>query len=233
MHRYRHDRVFIPEADPCPLGEMPVVSSLEVLWNFLWRHATSESVSDAHPSMQPVLERAREVAQMKLVSGAYRHQMEKRNPNCDERLACPARPRRNDEVRRSRIWEQIARAQSDLVRDGVRIYLERVNEDGWLYFAAAADADDAKRYVRFLYEFGFNRSAQVVARTGYVEEWKARLGYQGADLFWSSAQPGAKSALSIRPCLDGATDGTYAGFRFAMVMAYIRDGGPAAGSSEI
>lgn len=224
IHRYHNDRVFIPEAARNPLGEMPTVSSLEELWNLLWRHATCDSIIDPDPAMWPVLERAREVADMKLMSGAYRHQMEKSNPNPDKRLACPARPRRQDEIRQSYIWERTCRAQSDLVRDGLRIYVGRMIEDGWVHFATGSDTEEAKRYVRFLYEIGFNRNAEVVARSGEIEEWKARLGYQGADLCWSSAQLRAKWSLSIRPVLDGAKDITYAGFNFALVMAFIRYG---------
>jgi hypothetical protein len=115
-----------------------------MLWNFLWRYATDPAI-DADPAMQAILDRAGEVARMKLRSGAYRHPMEIRNGNSGGRLACPARPRRVDEIRRSVVWERICRAEPDLVRDGTRIYVEKVDKDGWVNFVTESDAEEAKR----------------------------------------------------------------------------------------
>ena len=223
IQRYRNELVTIPEAGQNPLGGIPAISSLEMLWNFLWRHATGPA-GNADPTIQPVLDRAQEVAGMKFRGGAYRHPMQVKNRNSAKRLACPARPRRLDEIRRSSVWEQICRGEPDVVRNGLRIYVERADEDGWVNFSTESDTEEAKRYVRFLYELGFNRDSQFIARSGNAELWKARLGYQGSKLHWNYVRVRSKMALPIRPRLEGAEDPTHAGFRFALVMAYIRFG---------
>lgn len=223
IHRYRSDLVFIPEAGQNPLGEIPAISSLEMLWNSLWRNAI-EPASDVDPAMQSILDRAEVVAKMKFGSGAFRHPMQTRNGNSAERLDCPARPRRVGEIRRSGVWEQICRGEPDIIRDGLHIFVERVDEDGWVSFEKESEAEEAKRYVRFLCELGFNGDPQVVARSGSVDKWKERLGYQGSKLHWNYVPVRSKMSVSIRPSLEGAEKPTHAGFRFAVVMAYIRFG---------
>jgi integrase len=220
LHRYRDERVMIPESDRTILGPRPEVSALGVTWTLLRTYATTEMAIKADAATQLFLDRAIELAQMRRSDGTYRHRME--SGRGGERLALPARPMRKYADSASDVWKKIAAGPSDLVRNGLRIFVGRVENNGWLRFAPDIDENDAKRYIRFLCEIGFG--SQLVAMSDDIEGWKRRLGYQGIDLKWIPAR-GIRRELSIRPDLSPTTGGTRGWLRFALVMAYIRLGG--------
>jgi integrase len=220
-HRYKGVHVEIPEADQSPLGERPVVSSLEATWNLLYRQARTNSAIEPESTTQRLIDRAQKVADLTHSSGAYRHPMEIGEKG--KRLACPVRPRRTAEVCDSNVWKRLQKLPPEEIFDGVRIFIDRAEKDGWVRFDSLADADLAKLYIRFLFLAGFDRNKQVVASSGESEEWKRRLDYYGTDLLWTSGLSATEPGLLIRPHLS-AIEGTYAGFCFALVMAYIKFG---------
>jgi hypothetical protein len=220
-HRYKGVQIEIPEADQSPLGDRPVVSSLEATWILLFRQAHTKSAIEPESSPRHLIDRANEVAKLTLSSGAYRYPMEIGEDG--KRLACPVRPRRTAEVCDSNLWIRLQKLQPEKIFDGVRIFIDRAEKDGWVRFDSLADADLAILYIPFLYLAGFDRNKQVVTSSEKVEEWKRQLGYYGANLSWTPGLSALQSGLLIRPH-PSAMDCTFAGFCFALVMTYIKSG---------
>lgn len=223
--RYRATAVKIPEIDPSALGPRPAISALQATRSLLFAQVTTEPAREMDPVRHGLFVRAAEVAAMNLPNGAFRHRMELNRAG--ERLIVPARPMHKHEEWASSLFDRIAAAPPEAVQAGLKIFVERVDQDGVVRFLPENDVVHARCYIRLLCEIGFSR--QSIAMSQDEQAWKERIGYQGIYLTWTSAPSTQGPVLSIWPDVQKSARGSAhemrTALRFALVMAYIRFGG--------
>lgn len=238
--RYKDNRIFIPPTETTNLRPRPVLSLLASAWNTLWAQATLPSTLEPDDRIRGMLVRVEALWKMTVADGTYRHRMatwikDRSVPGGEQRIFCPRKPIGEKDVCLSKLWNRIEKLEStqpSLVQDAARIYTHHLEKSAWIRFDAPARAEDAKRYLHFLYALDLGpKQIRAVSgdpdpNSGWRAEWVQQLAHFSPAV--KSARPspylGLQSAISIRPHPDSLNTG-HGGFRFAMVMAYIIFGG--------
>jgi hypothetical protein len=118
-----------------------------------------------------------------------------------------------------------------LVRDAAEIFVHHLELGEFVRMGSIAEAAKADRYIEFLRTLGLGkRQIQLVSgatksNPEFKSEWKSLLAEPNLIIEFAdeSRNFGRQTALSIRPSpgADGGTGTGHAGFRFAMLMAFI------------
>jgi hypothetical protein len=129
---------------------------------------------------------------------------------------------------------EMHRKDPQLIRDAAAIYVHHLEENEFVRFASVDESMNANRYIHFFRSIGLGKrqieffSGADKSNPGFKSNWKSRLTEPNLAIKIGNKSKnfGPKSSLSVRPLggVRGGTDIGHAGFRFVMLMTFIKFG---------